>query len=527
MQSTPTISVVMPVGNAREWLAAAVESIRGQSFLDWELIMVLDAPEDGSAAVAERMVEQDDRLTIIALPARGGAGHARNAGVRAARGEYVVFADADDLVPTGAYDTLVATARRTGSEIVSGGATQFDTDGGTRTYWTVDDAFRTESRAASKVEDVPELAHDHTPWNKLIRREWLVERGIEFPTSTTCEDVVWWARTVVDARVDTVPEVVYQHRRHERSVTARIGRGHELLDWTTQTEAAISHYRDAGLERSVTAVGKRLLLREAWTRVRSVSVFDADGRRELERFVRWLVTLLPSAEFEALSPYPRTCYRLLATEHADLVSAVVASFDRPGPRTVELWGESVAEIADVLGAMPAELSADLWRERLFSPTLGAAQRREAPETSPHVVTSFWDRYVAGNRTAALDQGEGRALEALRAGNLDDVGRVRRLRRAHAVARTSEAGWEVVLEGCPDLVTARVFAPTPTGRRLVATGDLGAGVGIVLSGRPRARGAVVEVPLATGEPLRFPVEFAAAGLARVLVAARRLGRTARR
>lgn len=527
MQSIPTISVVMPVGNAGEWLAAAVESIRGQSFLDWELIMVLDAPEDGSAAIAELLAEQDDRLTVIALSARQGAGHARNTGVRAARGAYVVFADADDLVPTRAYDTLVDTARRTGSDIVSGGATQFDVDGGTRTYWTVDDAFRADPRTASKVEDVPELAHDHTPWNKLIRREWLVEGAIEFPTSTTCEDLVWWARTLVGARVDTVPEVVYQHRRHERSVTARIGRGHELLDWTTQTEAAISLYRDAGLERSVTAVGKRLLLREAWTRIRSVSVFDADGRRELERFVRWLVSLLPSAELEALSPYPRTCYRLLAMGRADLVSAVVASFDVPGSRSLELWGESVAEISDALGVVAAELSADLWRERLFAPTLGAAQRLEAPQTSPHVVASFWDRYVAGSRAAALDQGEGRALEALRAGNLDDVGRVRRMRRAHAVARTGESGWQVVLEGSPDLVAARVFAPTTAGLRLVAAGELGAGVGIVLSGRPPADGVVVEVPLATGEPLRFPVECEAAGLGRVLAAARRLGRTARR
>lgn len=526
MQSTPTVSVIMPVGNASDWLAETIDSIRAQTFRDWELTMVLDAPVDGSDRIAVRAANEDERISCIALPTSGGAGHARNAGLHAARGEYVIFADADDVVPPHAYETLVIRGRRTGSDIVSGSATQFDADGTTRTYWTVDEPVRKTSRDGCLVRDLPELTHDHTPWNKLIRRAWLVERGVEFPTSTTCEDLVWWARTVLDARIDLVPEEVYRHRRHDASVTARIGRGHELHDWTTQTEAAVELYRLAGLDRSVDAVGKRLLLREAWTRVRNIAAFDGDGRRELERFVLWLTTWLPIDVMNGLSPYPRACYRLLAAERADLAMAVVASFDRPGPHTLCSWSELVSEIADVLRVHPTGLSADLWRERMFDPTLGAAQRAETPQVSPVIVTAFWDDLVA-DAPNVLDPGEHRALEALRTGDLGDVGRIRRLRRTSAIAHARGSVEEVVLERCPDTVTGSVFSETESDRTLLATGEFGRGAGVTVRRRAPGTNLVVEVPLTLGEPLRFPVAPEAKGMNRLRAAVRRVSGAFRR
>lgn len=95
----PFVTVVLPVFNRVQVVARAIESVLGQSFPDFELIVVDDGSWDGTEKLLARYV--DPRLRILPLPQNGGACAARNAGIEAARGEIVCFLDSDDVyLPT-------------------------------------------------------------------------------------------------------------------------------------------------------------------------------------------------------------------------------------------------------------------------------------------------------------------------------------------------------------------------------------------------------------------------------------------
>jgi glycosyltransferase involved in cell wall biosynthesis len=96
----PAVSVIIPFLNMRAHLPAAVDSARAQAAAEWELILVDDGSGDGGAEWAAELARSDpDRIRFLA-PAPGearGASAARNRGLRAARGEYIAFLDADDV----------------------------------------------------------------------------------------------------------------------------------------------------------------------------------------------------------------------------------------------------------------------------------------------------------------------------------------------------------------------------------------------------------------------------------------------
>ena len=94
----PLVSVVIPAYNAERWVAECIGSVVAQTYPHWECILVDDGSTDGTLAQAEGMKEAcGGRLTVL-RKANGGAASARNVGLAAAKGDYVVFVDADDLM---------------------------------------------------------------------------------------------------------------------------------------------------------------------------------------------------------------------------------------------------------------------------------------------------------------------------------------------------------------------------------------------------------------------------------------------
>lgn len=91
----PQVSVLLPVHNTAGTLARAVDSIRRQTFSDWELLAVDDGSTDGSREMLEDLARADPRVRISARP-HGGIVAALNAGLAAAWGDFIARMDADD-----------------------------------------------------------------------------------------------------------------------------------------------------------------------------------------------------------------------------------------------------------------------------------------------------------------------------------------------------------------------------------------------------------------------------------------------
>ena len=109
--SAPFFSIIIPLYNNEKVLHQCLDSIISQSFSDFEAIIVDDGSTDKSRQIAERYQREDSRVKVIAQDNQG-ALIARNHGVDAASGEYLIFVDSDDILATGSleviHDTLVS-----------------------------------------------------------------------------------------------------------------------------------------------------------------------------------------------------------------------------------------------------------------------------------------------------------------------------------------------------------------------------------------------------------------------------------
>ena len=103
----PKVSVIVPVYNAEAYLSQCVDSVLAQTVRDIEVILVDDGSTDASPAICDAYAEKDARVKVIHKP-NGRASSARNAGIRAAAGEYVAFVDSDDWIAPEMYERMLA-----------------------------------------------------------------------------------------------------------------------------------------------------------------------------------------------------------------------------------------------------------------------------------------------------------------------------------------------------------------------------------------------------------------------------------
>ncbi len=212
----PTVSVVLPVYDVEQYLPHCLDSLAGQTFRDYELIVVDDGSPDGSRAIAERYAAADPRIRVV-VRENGGLGAARNTGVREARGRFLTFVDSDDALPPEALAVLVATALRSGSDIVVGSVSRFDSEREWTPEWTA--RVHDQERVGIRAEDFLPVLRNLYTWNKLFSRRFFTAQDLWFREGVAYEDQPIITQLLDRARaIDIVPDVVYHYRaRDDRS----------------------------------------------------------------------------------------------------------------------------------------------------------------------------------------------------------------------------------------------------------------------------------------------------------------------
>lgn len=114
----PAISVIIPIYNVEKYLRRCLDSVKNQTFQDWEAICVNDGSPDNSAAILEEYAAQDARFKIVNKE-NGGLSDARNAGMAVATGDYILYLDSDDFIHPQTMEIAYSLALRDGSDIVS------------------------------------------------------------------------------------------------------------------------------------------------------------------------------------------------------------------------------------------------------------------------------------------------------------------------------------------------------------------------------------------------------------------------
>jgi CDP-glycerol glycerophosphotransferase len=236
----PRVSFVVPVYNVEAYLDDCLRSILSQTVGDFEVLMVDDGSTDGCVAIAERHAEQDRRLRLV-CQANHGLGHARNTGVEAAEGEFLMFVDSDDRLPPDALELLLGSLDRTGSDFATGNIHRFNS----RRTWPAAFLKRTffRRRYRTHVERFRWLLSDRMAQNKLWRRSFWDEHDLHFPEGVLHEDIpVVLPAHFLARSVDVISRPVYLYRERDDgapSITQRRTDVRTLRDRL----AAIEHVR--------------------------------------------------------------------------------------------------------------------------------------------------------------------------------------------------------------------------------------------------------------------------------------------
>ncbi len=184
------VSVIVPVYNSEQYLCTCVDSIVNQTYRDLEIILVDDGSTDSSGTICDQYAAKDDRVQVI-HKTNGGNGDARNAGLGAASGMWIVMADNDDILHTRQIEVLLAVAQDKDVDIAVGWYRSFESmenplemkiPGNFLDYAEVltnqhlyDDAFIARYSMILTV-----------PWSKMCRRE--LYDGIRFPSRSRHDD---------------------------------------------------------------------------------------------------------------------------------------------------------------------------------------------------------------------------------------------------------------------------------------------------------------------------------------------------
>jgi CDP-glycerol glycerophosphotransferase len=284
--SSPRISVVVAFFNNADDLGDCLDSIGAQSFGDLEVIMVDDASTDHSVQIARAKAAADPRFILVQAE-HGGPGGARNRGVERARGEYLAFVDGDDLLPANAYELLLHTLERSGSDFVSGAVWRVGPKGLNPS--ALHSLAIKGRQTGTHITKTPRLLYDVSVWNKLFRRSFWDVNALAYPEGVVWEDIRLMTKAHVLARaVDVIPDIVYYWRERAQgrlSITQSRGDIGNLRDRMTaldEIDAFIAAHSTSALLR---AAQRKALKNDLWLYVQDLHKVTSEYRDEFAEMV--------------------------------------------------------------------------------------------------------------------------------------------------------------------------------------------------------------------------------------------------
>lgn len=116
--SGPSVCVIMPAYNAGRFIEEAIRSVMGQTFRNWELLVIDDGSKDDTVEVVQRLCREDDRITLLRNPQNMGVARTRNRGLDLCAGRYAALLDSDDVWHPEKLERQLRLAEQTGAQLL-------------------------------------------------------------------------------------------------------------------------------------------------------------------------------------------------------------------------------------------------------------------------------------------------------------------------------------------------------------------------------------------------------------------------
>ncbi len=243
-------SLIIPVYNVEKYLKECLESVLCQTYEDWEAICINDGSTDGSATILEEYAAKDSRFKVISQ-SNGGLSVARNSGLEAASGDYVLFLDSDDYLEKDAL-RIIADNLSDEDILCFSGRRFFD-----------------ESGEYEKADDLPKESFE-TGWEyyskhaldkrnfafvcvvlRCYRRAYLLENRLRFKPGIYHEDNMFTPLACYYAKkVKIIPDVLYDYRVRGSSIMTTRSLKHKEDILTIANSLAAFFVPQAGIEKT-------------------------------------------------------------------------------------------------------------------------------------------------------------------------------------------------------------------------------------------------------------------------------------
>lgn len=227
--SKSKVSVIIPIYNIELYVRECVESVLAQSYRELEIILVDDGSTDSCPQLCDAFLTRDDRIRVIHRQ-NGGLSAARNSGIKAATGEYLVFLDGDDYLSPIAIEQLLTVILKENTAI---GVTSFSID-----PQTLSDSVSEETFSLSASDAIKEIFSERrfftSAWGKIYKRELFTE--IHFPEGLIYEDfAVMYRLFDLAKKVAFCDAKIYFYRYTTTSITHSAFRK-KRMDYFTVTD---------------------------------------------------------------------------------------------------------------------------------------------------------------------------------------------------------------------------------------------------------------------------------------------------
>lgn len=251
MSSKIDISVIIPMYNAEKYIQETLLSILGQSHRNFEIICVDDGSTDTTVQICMKIQEAYEHIVVIHQDNQN-AGAARNTGMKYAKGEYILFFDADDIMEKDMLESLYSEAQKDALDIVICNAYTFDSDTYER---NTDKNYCTSKSKFTKVFSISDCRKSilqltsPVPWNKLFRKEFIMTEGIQFQNIKRSNDEYFSALAMILAkRIKVINKRLVGYRlNNENSLQGGIGKEHVSYEFAE----AMSFIKESLIKRNL------------------------------------------------------------------------------------------------------------------------------------------------------------------------------------------------------------------------------------------------------------------------------------
>ena len=213
----PLLSIIVPVYDVERYLPKCIDSILAQTFTDFELILVEDGSPDNCPALCDAAAAKDARIRVIHQK-NGGLSAARNAGLDAARGEWIGFVDSDDYIAPEMYEALYKAVQSTGADLALCDYAEVNETGAPCPPMHIslaEQVFTGQELLKNATDTMIQPA-----WNKLYRRAIFAQ--LRYPEGKLNEDLFLIPEVCLQIqKAVVVPKALYYYVQRGNSIMGK------------------------------------------------------------------------------------------------------------------------------------------------------------------------------------------------------------------------------------------------------------------------------------------------------------------